>query len=135
MYIHIRYVYIYIHIYIYIYTYTYIMCIYIYIYTHIWNEENLALKTSECMKMMYRSPFDSSPRPFLRTANLRTTILDFRGLVSSRILISRGEIPRPIGDSPESVSQRILVGMILVGSLGVRPRVVRGGYGILRAWI
>ena len=50
--------------------------------------------------------------------------MDFRGY-SSIILILRGEIPRPIGNFRESLSQAILVGLILVGRLGVvlrRPR-------------
>ena len=50
------------------------------------------------------------------TAYLRTEILDFRGFDSSRILILRGGIPRPIGNS-ESLSQEILAGIILVGRL------------------
>ena len=33
-------------------------------------------------------------------ANLPTNIMDFRGFDSSRILILRGVIPRPIGDFP-----------------------------------
>ena len=53
------------------------------------------------------------------TANLRTDIMDFRGFDSSIILIIRGGIPRPTGDFPESLSQAILVGIILVGRLGV----------------
>ena len=53
------------------------------------------------------------------TADLRTKILDVRGFDSSRLLILRGGIPRPIGNSPESLSQAILVGIILVGTLGV----------------
>ena len=52
-------------------------------------------------------------------ANLHVKILDFRGLDSSRSLILRGGIPRPIGDFLESLSQSILLGMILVGRLGV----------------
>ena len=44
---------------------------------------------------------------------------DFRGFDSSRILNSRGGTPRPIGISPEILSQQILVGIILVGRLGV----------------
>ena len=40
------------------------------------------------------------------TANLRTKILDFRRLDSSRILISRGGIPRPIWNFPESLAVR-----------------------------
>ena len=51
--------------------------------------------------------------------NLRTKILDFRGLDSSRILILRGETPRPIGNFQESLSQAILAGIILIGRLGV----------------
>ena len=57
------------------------------------------------------------------TANLRTEILDFRGFDSSRILISRGGIPRPVRDLPEIFSQAILVGIFLVGRLGVTARV------------
>ena len=52
-------------------------------------------------------------------ANLRTKILDFRGLDSSIILILRGGIPRPMGDFLESWSQAILAGIILVGRLSV----------------
>ena len=57
-------------------------------------------------------PFQSS------TANIRTRILDFRGFDSSRILMLRGGILMSIGSSPEMLSQRILVGTILVGRLG-----------------
>ena len=53
------------------------------------------------------------------TPNLPTNIMDFRGFDSSVILILRGGIPRPIGDVPESLSQAILVGIMLVGRLGV----------------
>ena len=42
--------------------------------------------------------------------------MDFRGFESSIIL--RGEILMSIGDFPESLSQAILVGIILVGRLG-----------------
>ena len=52
------------------------------------------------------------------TGNLRTKILDFRGFNSSIILISRGEIPISMGNLPESLSQAILVGIMLVGRLG-----------------
>ena len=43
--------------------------------------------------------------------------MDFRGFDSSIILILRGGIPRPLGTLPESLSQAILVGIILVGRL------------------
>ena len=52
-------------------------------------------------------------------ANLHTNILEFRGFDSSIILMLRGQIPRPIGNLLESLSQAILVGIILVGRLGV----------------
>ena len=66
------------------------------------------------------------------TANIRTNIMDFRGFDSSRILKLRGGIPRAIGDFPESLSQAILVGIMLVGRFSVvrdiaaRPESVPG---------
>ena len=53
------------------------------------------------------------------TVNLRTKILDFRGFDSSIISMLRGGILMPTGNFPESLSQAILVGIILVGRLGV----------------
>ena len=53
------------------------------------------------------------------THNLPTNIMDFRGFDSSIILILRGGIPRHIGNSPESLSQAILVGIMFVARLGV----------------
>ena len=44
--------------------------------------------------------------------------MDFRGFDSSIILIIRGGILRPIGDAPESLTQAMLVGEILVGRMG-----------------
>ena len=44
------------------------------------------------------------------TANLRTKILDFRGFDSCIVLILGGGIPRPTGNSLESLSQAILAG-------------------------
>ena len=42
------------------------------------------------------------------TANLRSKILEFRGFDSGMIISSsRGEIPRPVGKFPESLSRRI----------------------------
>ena len=58
---------------------------------------------------------ESKPRGFpMLTANLRTKIPDFRGFDSSRVVSLRVGISRPVGNFPESLSQRIL-GMILVG--------------------
>ena len=62
---------------------------------------------------------ERSQTQHLSTANLRTTILDFRVLDSSRILLSTGGILISIGNFPEVLSQQILVGIILVGRLGV----------------
>ena len=56
------------------------------------------------------------------TANLRTKILDFGGFVSSIVSILRGGILMSTGDFPESLSQAILVGVMLVGRLGVHAR-------------
>ena len=52
------------------------------------------------------------------TANLRTKILDFRGFGSSGILIVRGGVLMSTGSFPESSSQQILAGAILVGRSG-----------------
>ena len=62
-----------------------------------------------------------SPLPVGISANLRSNIMDFGGFDSSRILILRGGIPRPIGNFPENLSQAIFVGIMLVGRLGVSP--------------
>ena len=63
---------------------------------------------------------DTSGRARGATANLRTKILNFGGFDSSRNLILRGGTLMSIGDIPESLSQQILVGIILVGRLGVQ---------------
>ena len=58
----------------------------------------------------------------LDTANLPTNIVDFRGFDSSIILKFRGGISRPMGNFPESLSQAMWVGIVLVGRLGARLR-------------
>ena len=58
-------------------------------------------------------------QPDQSTADLLTNIMDFRGFDSSVILILRGGIPRPIGDSPENLNQAMLVGVMLAGRLSV----------------
>ena len=65
---------------------------------------------------MAERPVRGKTRP---TANLRTAILEFRGLDSSIVLVLRGGIPRPMGNFLESSSQAILEGIILVGRFGV----------------
>ena len=52
--------------------------------------------------------------------SLRTEILDFGGLDSSRSFVLRGGTLMSIVNSPESLSQAILAGRFLVGGLGVR---------------
>ena len=51
--------------------------------------------------------------------------MDFSGFDSSIILILRDGIPRPMGDFPESLTQAMLVGVMLVGRLGV---IIQHGY-------
>ena len=53
------------------------------------------------------------------TANLPTNIMDFGGFDSSIILMLRGGLLMSIGNFLESLSQAILVGIMLVGRLGV----------------
>ena len=72
-----------------------------------------ALARVRCGARLPRTTTDAS------TANLRADILDFRGFDSSIILILRGGILMSMGDFPESLSQAILVGIMLVGRLGV----------------
>ena len=48
-----------------------------------------------------------------------SNIVDFRGFDSIIILVLRGEILMSIGDFPESLSQAMLVGVMLVEKLGV----------------
>ena len=66
----------------------------------------------------------------LRTANLRTKILDFRRSDSIIILISRGGIPRPSRDFLEILSQGILEGRFSVGRLAAEGR-GRGRYNMI----
>ena len=54
------------------------------------------------------------------TANLRTKIKDVRGPDSSVILILRVAILMCLGSFLESLSQRILAGILLVGRLGAQ---------------
>ena len=57
----------------------------------------------------------------VRTPNLPTKIVDFRGFDSSVILNFRGGMLMSIGNFPESLIQAMLVGIMLVGRLDVRP--------------
>ena len=68
------------------------MCVYIYIY-------------------VYRERENVSA-----TANFCTRITDFRGFASSIILNFRGGSLMSVGRFPESLTQAILAGMILLGA-------------------
>ena len=77
---------------------------YIYIYVYMYREREIEREREiRCM---------------FTATNLRTKILEFRGLDSSRILMLRGEILGSIGNFPGNLSQQILVGILLVGRLG-----------------
>ena len=111
MYVYVcTYIYIYIYVLLYIYIYVYI---YIYIYTYIVNEETgkkgFAYGTMTVVLRRRRA-----------TPNLPTNIVNFRGFDSSMILNLRGEIPRPTGDLPESLSQAMLVGCNVSREIGRR---------------
>ena len=91
--------------------------IYIYIYTHMRRFYGPRWPRAAMYGLSLDESDDEEERK--HTAHLRTNIMDFRGFDSSIILILRGGIPRPIGDFPESLSQAILVGIMLVERLGV----------------
>ena len=114
MYVYI-YIYIYIHICVYIYIYIYIYYVYIYIYMWIRRKQ----RRPPTQKCSFRKPLAPHGLP---TANLPTKIPGFGGFASSGIKIFRGGLLMSIGNSPESLSQRILVWRILVGRLGVHGR-------------
>ena len=61
------------------------------------------------------------PRVRRPTANLRTKTPSFRGSDPRIVLISRGGILMSMGMFPESLSQAILVGIVLIGRLRVAP--------------
>ena len=61
----------------------------------------------------------TSPARSLGTPDLPTNIAGFRGFDSSITLSSRGGILMSIEDFPESLTRAMLVGVMLVGSLGV----------------
>ena len=62
------------------------------------------------------------------TANLPTNIVDFRGVDSKIILSERGGILMSVGDFPESLSQAMLVGVMLGGRLGVSLKHLKASY-------
>ena len=56
----------------------------------------------------------------IHAPNLPTNIVDLKGLDSSMILIQRDGILMSIRNLPESLSQAMLVGIMLVGRLGAQ---------------
>ena len=67
----------------------------------------------------YEYGIDARACAHATTANLCTNIMDSRGFDSNIILMLRGGILMSIANFPESLSQRIWVGIVLVGRLGV----------------
>ena len=101
------------------------MYAYIYIYTHIHTYYIHSQKGGSERGSRDPSPLPSGVSTGLdvgRTANLCTNIMDFRGFDSSIILILRGGVLMSIGDFSGSLSQAILVGIMLVGRLSVWKR-------------
>ena len=82
-------------------------------YPGVQNTRHLRLTRARSYDSQLPSP------PAMCTPNLCTNIMELRRFDSSKILISRCAIPRPIGNVPESLSQAILVGIMLVGKLCV----------------
>ena len=142
------YIYIHIYIYIYIYThiqYIYI-CIYIYIYIYSFIPPEVlpgaaAGRAGRPPGQQRRPrrppvlrPISHSP-PVLQTLtstlyninickqhstpNLPTNIVGFKGLDPRMMSIQRGGVLTSVGNLPESLSQAMLVGTMLVGRLGV----------------
>ena len=131
-----------IHIYIYIYRERDI-CIYIYIYIYIYihreRERDCCVFKHECVYYidgytyglwLRAGPVRAAGRekiwvkmlePWVRRPISVLRLWISVGFDSSGILVVRGGTPRPLGNFPESLSQAILVGTILVGRLGV-PR-------------
>ena len=100
--------------------------IYIYIYIYIYSLERGAWPCVRACDVIWAGEWAgwqaggrAGGQAWTPTANLRTKILDFRGIDSSIILVLRGGIPRPMGNFPEIKSQPILVWIILVGRLSV----------------
>ena len=91
------------------------ICIYIYIYIYILYRNIVFGIESQGAQL----PRAARIRGASNAANLRTQILDFRGLDSYIILNLRVGIIMSTGSFPESLSQAILAWICLVGRLGV----------------
>ena len=89
------------------------VCMHMYIYIYIERER----ETCMCI-YIYIHIYNTIVYNVLRPIS-RLTIVDLKGLDSSIILILRGGILMSVGHFPESLSQAILVGIILVGKSGV----------------
>ena len=110
--------------------YCVVCCLYyaILCYIIIWYYLRLDPKLLRICHLVYRCLLQSGTATVAKdgrdsdTANLRTNIEDFRGFDSGIIWILRGGIPRPTGNFLESLSQAMLVGVMLVGRLCVEQR-------------
>ena len=90
------------------------MCVYIYIYILPSQGAIRKIMFDQNQKLRGEATSSSSDTP-----NFSTNIMDFRGFDSSTNLFRRGGILMPIGNFPESLSQAILVGIMLAGRFGV----------------
>ena len=75
---------------------------------------------ASCPTLLVQYGLSCCLRTYLSDTPSLPNMVDFRGFDSSIILIQRGGTPRLIGDFPESLSQAMLVGVMLIGRLDVR---------------
>ena len=99
------------------------MCIYIYIYIYIITfpasySSCTIRRVSEGLTYIYIYTY-TCVYIYIYIYTCVTKIMDFRGFDSRIILIVRGGILRSVEDFPEMLSQRTLVGTILVRRLAV----------------
>ena len=74
----------------------------------------LYVQTSDCTQVFYGYVLQTALGMGMGTPNLPTNIMDFGGFDSRLMLSLKGGILMSIGKLPESLSQAMLVGVILV---------------------
>ena len=96
--------------------------IYIYIYTYVYAQAGRGRAEAAIYTQAGRGRAEAAARrrgdaaiAQIRPISVLTNIMDFRWFDSSILFTIRGGIPRPKGDFPESLSQAILVEIMLVG--------------------
>ena len=95
-----------------------------FIYIYIYITELRVSSILPCCIVPRRTALRASARSRVCLSAVLRLFMDFRGFDSSIILIITGEIIVSIEDFLESLSQAILVGIMLVGRLGVCLRSV-----------